>query len=98
MSFTMTTASLPLLLSGLLLHPLRALAYLPELPIQTTTSDQAVAIQSWSPRPTENPALLPQHIFARQNNPFFPQFSGDAGVVLVAPDNTCGYIGGRQGM
>ena len=59
------------------------------VPRQTTAAGDILDPQGWSPRPTSSPSH-PANIFERQ---FFPN---DAGTVLVAPDNTCGYISGLQ--
>jgi hypothetical protein len=65
-------------------------ALVADVPRQTSTADEQLGLIGWSPRPTDTPNH-PLQIFGRQ---YFPN---DAGKVLIAPDNTCGYISGLQG-
>jgi len=72
----------------------KVLALVPDFPHQTSTSDELIDPRGWTPRPTEPPDA--SRLFGRQN--LFPNFPGDASKILVAPDNTCGYVSGLQGM
>jgi hypothetical protein len=74
----------PFSLSGALLFGVgvKALVY----PLPRETIAPAVPLDAQSPKPTA-PAGL-HHFLKRQNN---------EQTVLVAPDNTCGYVSGQSG-
>jgi hypothetical protein len=66
-------------------------AFVHNVPRQTSVAEELFDPQGWTPRPTSSPNS-PLNLFQRQ------VFPNDAGTVLIAPDNTCGYISGLQGM
>jgi hypothetical protein len=74
----------PVSLSSLVLFGVGVTALVYPWPRETNTA--AVPLDAQTPKPTAPAAL--HHFLKRQNNDQ---------TVLLAPDNTCGYVSGQSG-
>ncbi|KAE8449245.1 hypothetical protein EG329_008412 [Mollisiaceae sp. DMI_Dod_QoI] len=66
-------------------------ALVPDFPRATPVQDPLFAPVGWSPRPTA-PPKVPRDLFFKRDF-----LSNSASYILVAPDQTCGYVSGLPG-
>jgi hypothetical protein len=80
-----------LLVAALFIHSLpNVLAS--NIPRETSIYESAPDAQGWTPRPTEAPKVDLREIAKRD------YLANAADYVLIAPDQTCGYVSGLAGM